>query len=243
MSSLARTGGVFRAAPPPAAAEPADGDEVVIIGQSVRATYHATGTMATIPALIDAAEQRAAEILAEAQAQAEALVREAEARAESVRQVAYEDGYQAGLASGMWQAEADVEALVNLARAACADGKAIRDQVASTSLALLAEAVAIATRRIAGEWYEADPARTAAICADALRAASGQEVLSLRVHSSVSDHVQAALGTAGSYVVPDDGVEIGGCVIDLAGGTIDATLDTRLSLLELGLRHATGGGE
>lgn len=238
MSSLAKTGGFYRAAP--VTTEPFDeSEDVVIIGQGVRAQYHAAGTLATIPALIEAAEQRAAEILREAEAEALQIVRSAEARADSVRAAGHREGYEAGLDA----ANDEIESLMNLVRAACADGIAIRDQVAATSMALLAESVAIATRRIAGEWYDADPNRTAAICNEALRAASGQEIISLRVHSSVANYVQAALGSAGSYVQPDDAVEVGGCLIDLASGTIDASLDTRLSLLELGLRHAAGGAE
>ena len=129
---------------------------------------------------------------------------------------------------------------MDLVRAACKDGKAVRDQVAETSMSLLAEAVALATRRIAGEWYDADPRRTASICAEALRAASGQEVLSLACTPRSRSSYVATLGSAG-YVRPDDAVEIGGCLVDLASGTIDATLDSRLSLLELGLQHAAGG--
>jgi flagellar biosynthesis/type III secretory pathway protein FliH len=41
-------------------------------------------------------------------------------------------------------------------------------------------------------------------------------------------------------VRPDDAVEAGGCIIDLRNGTIDATLDARLSLMELALREAGG---
>ncbi len=242
MNSLAKTGGFYRAAH--VTTEPFDdSEEVVIIGQGIRAQYHAAGTLATIPALVEAAEQRAAEILHEAEAQALLLVRTAEAGAESVRAAAYREGYEAGAGEGIQAANEEVESLLGFVRAACADGVAIRDQVAATSMALLAESVALATRRIVGEWYDADPNRTAAICSEALRAASGQEILSLRVHSSVANYVQAALGSAGSYVQPDDAVEIGGCLIDLASGTIDASLDTRLSLLKLGLRHAAGGAE
>lgn len=242
MSSLARNGGFFRAAPVTTESFE-EAEEVFVIGHGARSQFNAPGTVATLPALIEAAEQRAAEILQEAEALAAATLRVAQAEAESIRSAAYRDGYEAGVRQGVDSGEAEIAALVDLARTACADGVSIRDQVAATSMPLLAEAVAIATRRLVGEWYDQDPQRTAAICADALRAASGQEVLSLRVHSSLSNFVQAALGTAGTYVQPDDAVAIGGCLVDLASGTIDASLDTRLSLLELGLQHAAGGAE
>ena len=90
------------------------------------------------------------------------------------------------------------------------------------------------------EMYEADPGRTARICADALRAASGQEVLAIRVNPGVVDSVRAALHGAEEYVRPDQGIAIGGCIIDLENGTIDATLDARLTLIEAALADAGG---
>ena len=144
---------------------------------------------------------------------------------------------------GIRNAHSEIEDLVTLARSACTDGMVIRDQVAASSTALLASAVAVATRRIVAEWYDADPARTSAICIEALRAASGQDILSVRVHPSVASQVQAALGNSGTYVRASDAVDVGGCIIDIAGGTLDASLDTRLSLLELGLQRTAGGAQ
>ena len=80
----------------------------------------------------------------------------------------------------------------------------------------LAEAVALATRRIVGEWYDADPARTAA----SALTRSGPPPARRSSHCAStprSPRVRpATLGSADGYVRPDDAVEIGGCLVDLA---------------------------
>ena len=78
---------------------------------------------------------------------------------------------------------------------------------------------------------------------DAVRSAAGQEILSIRVNPGALDRVRASLVDVAGYVQPDDGIELGGCVIDLRDGTIDATLDARLDLMELALTSAAGGAE
>ena len=218
-------------------------EEVVVMGEPVRASLPGAGALATVAEVLQAAQDRAIAIINDAEHQAAALIAQANASAGQVRQASYNDGYNAGYEQGLARAEEEVNTRVELVRSAAADGMAIRDQVAGQALSVLAEAVSLATRRLVAEWYDANPAQTAAICREALRAASGQEVISIRVNPAVSDHVQVTLGSAGAYVLPDDSVAIGGCILDLQSGTVDATLDTRLSLLDLGLAHASGGGE
>jgi flagellar biosynthesis/type III secretory pathway protein FliH len=60
------------------------------------------------------------------------------------------------------------------------------------------------------------------------------------VHPGLVQAVEASLTEAAGYVKPDDAIEAGGCIVDLRNGTIDATLDTRLSLMDLALREAGG---
>lgn len=218
-------------------------EDVVVISEPVRATLPVGGALATVAEVLKAAQERAMTIIAEAEQQAAALLAQANTNVSASRQAAYQDGFNAGYEEGLARAEAEVASRLDLVRSATADGMAIRDQVAAQALPILAESVALATRRIVGEWYDANPASTVEICREALRAASGQEIISLRINPGVSDHVTASLGSAGKYVLPDDSVAIGGCILDLQSGTLDATLDTRISLLEAGLAHAAGGGD
>ena len=44
---------------------------------------------------------------------------------------------------------------------------------------------------------------------------------------------RATLTDAATYIRPDDSVEVGGCIIDLRNGTLDASLEARLSLMDL----------
>jgi flagellar biosynthesis/type III secretory pathway protein FliH len=207
--------------------------EVFVVGASSPAVP-LDAPVATAAEVIAAAEARAAEIIAAAEAEAARIRASAAAEVAAAAGAAAEQGYQDGLA----RAAAEARDLLELLRAAAREGRAIRDQIAS---GLLAEAVILAVRRIVGLAYQADPALTAAACEEAVRAAAGQELLSIRVNPAVEAGVTAALGELGAYVRPDAAIEVGGCIVDLRNGTIDATLDARLDLAELAIRRAAGG--
>jgi flagellar biosynthesis/type III secretory pathway protein FliH len=228
MNSLARAGRVIRAA--------RSDEDVFVLGEGVRRTVPADATLASVAAVLEATDRRADAIIEVAEEQAAGIVAEARETAAGVRAEAYEAGHAAGVAL----AQSEAAAALALIRSAASEGEAIRDQIANQAAGLVARAVSLALRRIVGEYYEADPARTVAACAEALRAAAGQDVVSIRVHPGLVQVVEASLSEAAGYVKPDDAVEAGGCIVDLRNGTIDATLDTRLSLMELALREAGG---
>jgi flagellar biosynthesis/type III secretory pathway protein FliH len=194
----------------------------------------APSALMTAADIIQAAEARAAAIVAAAEVEGAARTARAQSEADAIRTAAYSDGFAAGQAQGT----AEVESCAAVARQAAAEGKAIRDQIASQAALVVARAVSLAVRRVVGEYYAEEPARTAAICNEALRAAAGQEVLSVRIHPDIAEAVQSSLVDGARYVRPDASVEIGGCIIDVRNGTIDATLDARLSLLDLALEQA-----
>ena len=210
-------------------------EEVFVLGATRLAVSHG-GAVSTASDLIGAAEARAAAIIDDAVEEARRITAEAESRAAAVRAEAYDSGREVIRQEVFEQFDAHLA----LIREAAQEGKDIRDAVAAQSAALVARAVGLATRRIVGEYYEADSARTGSACADALRSAAGQEILMIRVNPAVAGHVQAALADVARYVRPDESIEVGGCIVDLKHGTIDATLETRLSLMELALGHAGG---
>lgn len=221
MSSSASRRRVIRAA---------DGHgEVLVLGDSARRSLATTKAIATTDEMLAAAEARAATIIADARAAAGAELAQAHASAEAVRAEGRELGRQEALA--------EVRELLELIRRAAAEGGAIRQSVAEEAVPLVARATALATRRLVADYYEADPERTAAVCLEAVRAAVGQEIVSVRVAPLVQEPVRASLGDADRYVVPDEAVAIGGCVIDLRNGTLDASLDARLGLMEMALDH------
>lgn len=214
-------------------------DDVFVVGGRAREVVAAEGPVSTVASLLDGARRKADHIVAQAEAQAAAIVSEAEASASEVRRQAREAGVRDGNAS----AEADVAAHLDLIRAAAAEGLAVRAAMIDEALPAIARAVAMATRRVVGAAFLADPSLTADACADAVRASAGQQILQIRVNPGAFDAVRASLVDVADYVRPDDAVAMGGCLIDLRNGAIDASLDTRLDLMELALREAGGGIE
>ncbi|MCC6382386.1 MAG: hypothetical protein IT304_07740 [Dehalococcoidia bacterium] len=213
-----------------------DEEDLFVVGGGPAAALPATGPVATASGLLEAAERHVAVVLAQAEERARALLAAAEAELAEARQA----GYAAGLLDGRQEALAEFESLLALVRAAAAEGKQIRDAIADQSAAVVARASALATRRLVGEYYEAEPERTAFACAEAVRAAAGQEILAVRVAPGLVAAVQAHLGEAASYLRPDEAVQVGGCLVDLRHGTLDATLDARLRLMETALGQAGG---
>ncbi len=231
-SSSSRRSRLLRAAPP-------QGEVVVAVNSSALADVAPIDApLATAADIVAAAERRAAEIIAAAERRAAELV----AAAEAVREEARRQGYAEGAATARAELEAEFAAHLELVRTAAQEGKRIRDQIAAQSLAVVARAVELAVRRIVADWYDAHPESTIAVCEEALRLAPSEQLLAVRVHPSIAGRVEAALGDLGRYVRPDSAVELGGCIVDLESGTIDATLDARLGSLAQALQRAGGGG-
>jgi len=228
-SSARRTGRLFRNAPEP--------EDIFVLGESRLLEFPAHAAMATAAEVVAAAEARAGRIVREAEEQAERMRTEANAAIDSVRSAAQSAGYEAGHR----EAADEVERLLAVVRVAASDGKAIRDSLAAQAAQVVATATGLAVRRITAEYYAADAERTVHICEEALRAASGQAVVSLRVNPAVVPAVQAALIDAAASARPDESVAIGGCIVDLRHGTLDATLDARLSMMDAALMRAAGG--
>lgn len=213
---------------------PRDDGEVFVLDGEHRQTFPVPEPIASADDVIRAAEHRAAEIIAAAREEAERILAEAQAAADDVRERARGAGYDAGRAA----AEQEFRAHLELVRAAAREGVAIRDEIVAQAGDVIAKAAALATRRLVADHYRADPEKTAAICAEAVRLASSQEILRIRVNPGVAAAVEAALGDMAGYIVADSAVAIGGCLVELRDGLIDATLDARLDLAERALRDA-----
>ena len=227
MNSSAKSRRIIRAAP--------EHEEVFVFGETVRKELTAPA-IATAEDMIASAGTKANGMVDEARQQAAAILAEARTSADGVRQTAYAEGFGSGRSAALQE----MDGILDLVRRAATEAKAIRDDIAGQSAAVVARAAALATRRIVGEYYESDPERTAIVCAEALRAASGQEVLSIRVHPGLVGSIQAALLDVARYVVPDEATAVGGCIVDLRNGTLDATLDARLALMDFALAEAGG---
>ena len=218
--------------------EPAE--DVFVLGGTPRELTPEAGPLSTVSDLVDGARRRAEQLLADAEAKAAELIAAARAEADAIRDTARVEGFTAGQSAGQGNAEDEVAELVALVRQAAAEGLAIRNAIIDDATPAMASAIALAARRVVGAAYQADPTLVAEACAEAVRAAAGQQILSIRVNPGALDTVRAALVDVADYVRPDSGVSIGGCIVDLRNGAIDATLDARLGLVELALRAAGG---
>lgn len=217
-------------------------EEVYVVGETVRRVMPADGPVSTVTGLLDGARRRADSLLQSAEAEAAAIVAAARAEAAAIAAAAREQGYGEGFEAGRGASLGEAAEALRLIQEAAAEGIAIRAAMIDEAMPAIARAVAMATRRVVGAAYEADPGLVADACADAVRAAAGQQIISIRVNPEGIEGLRASLVDVAQYLRPDEGVELGGCVIDLRNGTIDATLDARLSLMELALLSA-GGAE
>jgi len=216
-------------------------EDVFVVGETVRHYVAAEDPVTTVASLLDGAKRKAEAIEARALAVAAETVARAEAEASAIREAARREGFEAGVAEGTASASAAAARHLEVIRTAAESGTAIRDGMIDEAMPAIARAVAMACRRVVGAAFQADPSLTADACADAVRAAAGQQIISIRVHPGALDAVRACLVDVADYVRSDESLEFGGCVIDLRNGTIDATLDARLDLMELALRAAGGG--
>ena len=172
-------------------------------------------------------------LLAEARAQAAAIVARAEAEADALRERAYAEGFAAGQAQGNAAALAALQPHAALLRQAT-------DAAAEIRAALLAglEEQAIgfalaAARKVIGSAAEEHAALAAQIVRAGIHSAANR-VVRVRVHPEDEPAVSVALLGQGSDVPvhADAAVELGGCIVDLEGGTVDLQIGTQLSAIE-----------
>ncbi len=218
-------------------------DDVYVLGRQARTAVDHPAPLATATSLVSAATARQRRAEEEGTALVEEAKLEAAAIREAARQEGYEAGREAGLVAGRADAETEVRGHLDLIRRAAEEGRSIRDGIVDQSTAVIARAAMLVARRIIGDYYEANPGETATAAEQAVRAAATQQVVSLRVHPSVVGSVQARLADFADVVIGDEAIEVGGCVIDLAHGSIDATLDSRISLMELALQRSAGSAQ
>lgn len=212
-------------------------EDVFLLGKQQRAAVNLAEPVATAATLVSAAEARRIR----ADQEAELLLAQAQIDAEAVREAARREGFEAGRQQGLLAAADEVKGQLALVRRAAEEGRAVRDGIVEQASNVIARAALLVARRIVGEYYEADPQRTALAVEEAVRATATQQVISVRVHPTAAAAVQARLVDLDAVATEDDSIEIGGCVIDLRNGQLDASLDARFTMMELALERATGG--
>jgi flagellar biosynthesis/type III secretory pathway protein FliH len=212
-------------------------EDVFLLGRSERAAVELSQPAATAAVLVDAAVARRRR----AEEEAELLLLGARSEADGVRQAAWQEGFAAGREDGRAAAAAEAADLLGLIRRAAEEGRSVRDGIVEQASNVIARAAMLVARRLVGEYYEADADRTAIAVQEAIRAAATQQVVSVRVHPAAAAAVQARIVDAAALVVADEAIEIGGAIVDVKNGQLDASLDARFTMMELALQRATGG--
>jgi flagellar biosynthesis/type III secretory pathway protein FliH len=182
-------------------------------------------------------------VLAESEARAVDLLRDAEDEAVSIRERAYiegrAEGEQAGIADGRAGVVTELQALQTIGRQAAA----IREAVLRNSEGELVELAAEAARAVLGEAIDRDPELVTVSVQRALERAMGMNVLRIRVHPHDASVTSAYLANSpvpisGAWdVAPDGAINVGGCIVDIEGGEIDARLDVQFDAVLAALRE------
>jgi len=182
-----------------------------------------------------AASAEASRIVAQAEAQAQAIVDSArEAHAESVRR-GFEEGYARG--AGQWSAA--IEAARESVRAAIEQS---RHQVARLAIRV--------AEKILRQKLETSPEALVPVVDEALRSLQAQprSRVVLRVHPDDQAVLETRTarwlshfpGLDSLSVTPDEELPRGSCRIESDFGTVDATIETQLRVIE---RHLLGGDD
>lgn len=180
----------------------------------------------------------------EARAEAERILRDAESHAARVRERAEREAADLRERTSSETREAALAEFTEL----IVEARARRDDALfEVEREVLRLSVRIA-EKIIGREIKLDKETLADIVAAALLHARQHQTLAVRVNPADLPLVQAhrdrfdAL-TRARFVdfVPDPRVGAGGCVIESEAGTIDATIDTQLRVLERALLARTGG--
>lgn len=188
-----------------------------------------------VPAGPAAEEQadRPEDVLAAARAEAEAIVAAARAEAEGIREEARAEGFATGRQAALDQAAAAVDALEALTDALERRARE-RDEEAAREAALLA--VEIAAKLLRAELSVA-PERVVDVLRGAIRRASDRSRLVARVHpddlavcrDAAPGIIERMGGIDRLQVVDDPRITRGSCVLETAGGDVDATFESQLA--------------
>lgn len=206
----------------------------------------AGGRVTTQSTLAAEARASAARIVAAARSDADALAREAREQVNAIRLEAYDDGFRQGRQEGLAVVEERFARAIELLHIAANDAVHLRERLLRTTERDAIELVLDIARQILGEAAAQDPALAVELAERALARAGNQNVLRIRVHPERHEIVAAAFvdrnDSTGSpiSVVADERIDLGGCLIDLRAGTVDARLGTQMDEIARVLRAQLG---
>jgi flagellar assembly protein FliH len=181
-------------------------------------------------------------LVGDAHAQAAELVRQAAEQAAAIQHDAYREGRAEGERDGRAAARSELVEALALVQHVAANAKSVHDRLLLGLERDIVELVIEATRVVIGEHVRRDPTVVLDTIERALARAGAQNVVRVRVHPDDMQVLAASLAEGDREVVPweamaDGAVAVGGCIVDTAGGEVDARLDVQLEEVARALRE------
>ena len=181
-------------------------------------------------------ELRAHQRLGEAERQAQALLAAARQKAARVTEEAIRDGRLQGQAEGRSEARASLQALVTGLTAAGARLQTLEETFRTQAPAIITELALAVAGRLCRAAAAQEPAAILETVREALALLPEPGEVTVRIHPDhfaiLQDHwlgLSDYLGEAAALqFLADPAVEAGGCIVEAAGGLVDATLAGRL---------------
>jgi flagellar biosynthesis/type III secretory pathway protein FliH len=167
----------------------------------------------------------------------------AEVEANAIRQRAYMEGRAAGADEGRLAARAEVVEELQALQSVALQVAAVRESILRGAEAEIIELTIEAARAVLGEAIARDPELVVTSVQRALTRATGANVLRIRVNpqdaSVVGAYFDSAATPSGAAweVTPDGAITVGGCIVDIEGGEIDARIDVQLDAIAGALRE------
>ncbi|WP_276352504.1 FliH/SctL family protein [Cohnella caldifontis] len=245
---------IRRFAPAPQKSSPLDGDfegndgaDVETQSWKERILQDAEHTAQNI---LKQAQEEAAAARATAEEEAEAWWAsrraEDERAAEEARQAGFEQGYQEGAALAEAEIRQQWEDRLRQAEALIRQAYAAKERIIAEAESFVVDlSCAIASKLVSAQFEQA-PQLAIRSFEQALSRRKEQGIITLCVAPDQFEFVQAAKdelilaldSQAELQIVPDASVEAGGCIVRSAFGSIDARIDTQLSVIRAELLRA-----
>lgn len=173
---------------------------------------------------------------AAARQQAETLLRQAKEEAAQIRLLAYTEGYNAGLAQGKTEAEAQARVHIQAIRALLAELQALKARILSDAEPQLVNLALAIAESVLHHKIDIDPAAVTHILKAAVQQVHAKDILRIAVnpqhHETIvrywTEFHDPEFREHGLEIVADEDVPLGGVVVHTAFGRIDGRIEVQL---------------
>ena len=203
--------------------------------------------------IIDISQKKAEQIIAKAEKQAEECIAAANEQIKELRKNAFDEGhergYQDGFSQGKMKAEeeskqAKSEAVQKAQTVVKTAQQTAQEMILNAERQIIEIALSISRKVLAREMEE-NPMAILPIVNEALEKVKNQDKVTIRVNAEdypivlqAQKEFQMLLGREGIVnITVDQTLEAGSCMIDTPYGNVDATLDSKIEMIEKALRE------